>query len=45
MWDDRYSVDHYVYGKTPNDFLVQMSGKLKKGKVLCLAEGEGRNSV
>lgn len=44
-WDERYGVEQYVYGKTPNDFLVQMSGELKKGKVLCLAEGEGRNSV
>lgn len=45
MWDERYAVEHYVYGKTPNEFLEQMSTKLKKGKVLCLAEGEGRNSV
>ena len=45
MWDERYSVEEYVYGKTPNDFLVHMSGKLKKGKVLSLAEGEGRNAV
>jgi SAM-dependent methyltransferase len=45
MWDERYAVEEYVYGKLPNDFLVQMVAKLKKGKVLCLAEGEGRNSV
>jgi len=45
MWDERYSVEEYVYGKKPNDFLKQKSGELKKGKVLCLADGEGRNSV
>ena len=45
MWDERYSVEQYVYGKEPNDFLVAMTGELKKGNVLCLAEGEGRNSV
>jgi len=45
MWDERYSVEQYVYGKVPNDFLVQMYGKLKTGDVLCLAEGEGRNAV
>jgi SAM-dependent methyltransferase len=45
MWDERYSVEEYVYGKTPNVFLSEMSGKLKKGNVLCLAEGEGRNAV
>jgi len=45
MWDETYSVEQYVYGKEPNDFLLQMSGKLKAGNVLCLADGEGRNGV
>jgi len=45
MWDERYSAEQYVYGKTPNDFLMQMADKLKKGDVLSLAEGEGRNAV
>lgn len=45
MWDERYSAEEYIYGKTPNDFLLQMSGKLKTGNVLSLAEGEGRNAV
>lgn len=45
MWDEEYSVKEYVYGKAPNDFLFEMSGQLKKGSVLCLAEGEGRNAV
>jgi SAM-dependent methyltransferase len=45
MWDKEYSVDEYVYGTKPNDFLAVMTRKLKKGRVLCLAEGEGRNAV
>lgn len=45
MWDQRYSSDEYVYGKQPNDFLLSVIDKIPKGKVLCLAEGEGRNSV
>ena len=45
MWDERYSADEYVYGTVPNDFLSSMTDKLERGKVLCLAEGEGRNAV
>jgi len=45
MWDQRYSNKTYAYGTEPNDFLVGMLGKLPVGKVLCIAEGEGRNAV
>lgn len=45
MWDQRYSSDGYAYGTKPNDFLMAMSDRLPAGKVLCLAEGEGRNAV
>ena len=45
MWDQRYSNNGYAYGTEPNDFLVSMLDKLPAGKVLCLAEGEGRNAV
>ena len=45
MWDERYAAEEYVYGKDPNDFLREMCPLLKKGSVLCLAEGEGRNAV
>jgi SAM-dependent methyltransferase len=44
FWDHRYQKDNYVYGKSPNDFLVAQALYIK-GKVLCLAEGEGRNAV
>lgn len=45
MWDARYDTDEYVYGTQPNDFLVEHFISLPKGRVLCLAEGEGRNAV
>ena len=45
MWDERYSTNPYYYGRMPNDFVVSSVGYIPKGKVLCLAEGEGRNSV
>lgn len=46
MWDKRYSEEGFAYGKEPNYFLKSVFSKLAKGsKVLCLAEGEGRNAV
>jgi len=45
MWDQRYNTDEYVYGKEPNDFLRENIEYFKEGRVLSLAEGEGRNAV
>ncbi len=45
MWNERYSADHYIYGIEANTFLAQNFNVIPKGKVLCLAEGEGRNAV
>lgn len=45
MWNERYSQAEYVYGKDPNDFLVEVVQQIPKGRVLCLADGEGRNGV
>jgi len=44
-WDARYQGDDFVYGTAPNDFLRDQITRLPVGKVLCLAEGEGRNAV
>lgn len=44
MWNERYNVEEYIYGTEPNDFLREQSGLLT-GRVLSLAEGEGRNGV
>jgi 2-polyprenyl-3-methyl-5-hydroxy-6-metoxy-1,4-benzoquinol methylase len=44
FWNERYRSEEYAYGKEPNDFLVKQFSQIGK-KVLCLAEGEGRNAV
>jgi SAM-dependent methyltransferase len=44
-WDDRYDCDDYAYGKEPNDFLRSVAAQIPAGRVLMLAEGEGRNAV
>jgi SAM-dependent methyltransferase len=45
MWDERFSEPGYAYGTDPNEFLVSVADRIPRGKVLCLAEGEGRNAV
>ncbi len=45
MWDERYAVDDYVYGREPNTFFKGELLKYLPGKVLFAAEGEGRNAV
>jgi SAM-dependent methyltransferase len=45
MWNERYAEPEFAYGKEGNDFLKQQLNKPGKGKVLCLAEGQGRNAV
>lgn len=45
MWDERYSTKEYVYGTEPSEFLKENVEYLPRGKVLSLAEGEGRNAV
>ena len=45
MWDERYSEPGYAYGTEANDFLVSVADRIPRGKVVCLAEGEGRNAV
>lgn len=45
-WDARFASDEYVYGKEPNDFARDEAVRIPAGsRVLCLAEGEGRNAV
>lgn len=45
MWNERYSSEDYAYGTEPNTFLAAHFAQLPKGRVLSLAEGEGRNAV
>ncbi len=44
FWNERYSQEDYVYGEQANVFLRSISIGSGK-KVLCLAEGEGRNAI
>jgi SAM-dependent methyltransferase len=45
-WDARYAEPGWAFGTEPNDFLHEHAHRLKpRGRVLCLAEGEGRNAV
>lgn len=46
MWDARYAEPGFAYGDRPNDFLAEVEPRLARAsRVLCLAEGEGRNAV
>ena len=44
-WDERYALEGFAFGTEPNDFLRQEAHRIPPGRVLCLGEGEGRNSV
>jgi 2-polyprenyl-3-methyl-5-hydroxy-6-metoxy-1,4-benzoquinol methylase len=45
FWNNRYAKKEYAYGTEPNQFLKENLGLLPKGKILFVAEGEGRNAV
>lgn len=45
MWDKKFANDDYFYGTNGNDFLVENASSIPQGEVLCIGEGEGRNSV
>jgi len=45
MWDERYANENFVYGIEPNAFFKEELSKLKVGRLLLPAEGEGRNAV
>lgn len=46
MWNQRFAGDDYLFGREPNEFLCAQAARLPQGgRVLCVADGEGRNSV
>jgi SAM-dependent methyltransferase len=46
FWNTRYKEAEFAYGTEPNDFLKSKIQVCKpNSKILCLAEGEGRNAV
>ena len=45
-WNRRFSVPDFVFGTAPNAFLAVQEPLLRPGmSALCVADGEGRNSV
>lgn len=45
-WNQRFSAPHYIFGREPNVYLREHAGLLAPAsRVLCVADGEGRNSV
>ena len=47
FWNERFDKAEFIFGKEPNEYLVDKTKQyLKpKDKVLCIADGEGRNGV
>ena len=46
MWDERFQPAAYIFGTEPNGYLRRRAGLWQPGqRVLCVADGEGRNSV
>lgn len=45
-WNERYADSDYLFGTKPNDFLKSVTDRLApNSRILCLADGEGRNGV
>ncbi len=44
-WSQRFETKEYIFGEMPNKYLVSQRSQLKSGKVLAIADGEGRNGV
>ena len=47
FWNERFDKEEFIFGKEPNEYLVQTAKQHLKSndKVLCIADGEGRNGV
>jgi SAM-dependent methyltransferase len=45
MWDERFAEPGFAYGTEANVFLRERVADFPPGRVLSLAEGEGRNAV
>ena len=46
MWNERYARPDYLFGREPAAFLLAQAHRLPPAsRVLCVADGEGRNST
>lgn len=45
-WNRRFEPEGFIFGQEPNDYLRAQAALLRPGsRALCVADGEGRNSV
>jgi 2-polyprenyl-3-methyl-5-hydroxy-6-metoxy-1,4-benzoquinol methylase len=47
FWNERFDKQEFIFGKEPNEYLVEQASRYLKpnSSVLCIADGEGRNGV
>ena len=45
MWNERFGGKDYLFGTEPADFVRRVASDLPPGRLLSVADGEGRNSV
>lgn len=47
FWNERFNQEEFIFGKEPNEYLVEQTSQYLKpnASVLCIADGEGRNGV
>ena len=47
FWNERFDKKEFIFGKEPNEYLVEQASRYlnPKSSVLCIADGEGRNGV
>lgn len=47
FWNERFNKEEFIFGKEPNEYLVEQTSQYLKpnASVLCIADGEGRNGV
>ena len=47
FWNERFNKPEFIFGKEPNEYLVEQASNYLKpnSSTLCIADGEGRNGV
>lgn len=47
FWNERFDKEEFIFGKEPNEYLVEQASQYLKpnSSVLCIADGEGRNGI
>lgn len=47
FWNERFDKKEFIFGKEPNEYLVEQASRYLEPNslVLCIADGEGRNGV